>query len=126
MDAGKKAGAFSGRRETITLSRMSASRFLCAWRLEMRDIVYVRIRPHWMSVKNVCRTGSFEDVPQVAVDLTRKRNKVLGFGARANLVASTLSDKLILSVFVHPRSSIGDFVAAEVPMRFCIQRVNAP
>ena len=92
----------------------------------MRDIVYVRIRPHWMSVKNVSRNAFFEDVPQVAVDLTRKRNKVLGFGARANLVASTSKEKLILNGFDHPRSIISDFEVAEVTMRFFIQMVNGP
>jgi rod shape-determining protein MreB and related proteins len=93
---------------------------------EMRDIVYVRIRPHWVSVKNVSRNAFFEDVPQIAVDLARKRNKVLGFGARANLIASTSTETVILNGFDHPRSIISDFEVAEKTMQLFIEKVNAP
>jgi rod shape-determining protein MreB and related proteins len=92
----------------------------------MKDIVYVRIRPHWMSVKNVSRNAFFEDVPQIAVDLTRKRNKVLGFGARANVVASMSTGKVILNGFDHPRSIISDFEVAEKTLQLFIEKVNAP
>ena len=51
---------------------------------------------------------------------------MLGFGARANLVASTSNEKLILNGFDHPRSIIGDFEVAEATLRFFIQMVNAP
>jgi hypothetical protein len=79
-----------------------------------------------MSVKNVSRNAFFEDVPQLAVDLTRKGNKVLGFGARANLVASTSKEKLILNGFDHPRSIIGDFETAEKTLQLFLEKVNAP
>jgi rod shape-determining protein MreB len=105
---------------------MSALRFVRAWEIDMKDIVYVRIRPHLMSVKNVSRNAFFEDVPQIAVDLTRKRNKVLGFGARANLAASTSKEKLILNGFDHPRSIIGDFEVAEKTLQLFLEKVNAP
>src|SRR5262245_12353467 len=105
---------------------MRVLRFVCAKDIDMKDIVYIRIRRHLMSVKNVSRNAFFEDVPQLAVDLTRKRNKVLGFGARANLVASTSKKKLILNGFDHPRSIIGDFEVAEKTLQLFIEMVNAP
>jgi rod shape-determining protein MreB len=92
----------------------------------MKDIVYVRIRPHLVSVKNVSRNAFFEDIPQVAVTRTRKRSKVLGFGARANLMASLSLEKVVLNGFDHPRSIISDFEAAEATLRFFVQMVNAP
>ena len=92
----------------------------------MKDIVYVRIRPHWMSVKNVSRNAYFEDVPQIAVDWTRKRNKVLGFGEHANLIASMSPGLVILNGFDHPRSIISDFEVAEKTLQLFIEKVNAP
>ena len=79
-----------------------------------------------MSVKNVSRNVFFEDVPQLAVDLTRKRNKVLGFGGHSNLIASMSAGGVILNGFDHPRSIISDFEVAEKTLQLFLERVNAP
>lgn len=90
----------------------------------MKDIVYVRIRPHLISVKNVSRNAFFEDVPQIVID--QASNKVLGFGGRANLIASMSAGKIILNGFDHPRSITSDFEVAEKTLQLFIEKANAP
>ena len=79
---------------------------------------YVRIRPQFLSVRDISAKKTIEDVPLVAIAKGEKRS-ILAIGASAAIEASKSKNEYeLINGFDHPRSIISDFTVAEKTLQY--------
>lgn len=86
-----------------------------------KSTVYVRIRPDRMSVLHVESGGEYSDVPIIALEQKRGKNRVIGVGHEA-LANRPLPNVTLANGFKHPRTLIADFVVAEQTLKHFLKR----
>lgn len=88
------------------------------------DILYIRIRPDWLSIKSLPQNLVYEDVPQIAIQKIGSRFEVISIGRNARLVADNKNaGVLILNGFDHPRTIIADFEIAEKTLQEFLKKL---
>lgn len=89
--------------------------------MTLNNIIYVRIKPSLLSVKNVYQELYYEDVPLIA--LSKKDGKILAFGKSAEVYQSNL-DAEVINGFDHIRSIVGNYMAAAKTVEQFIKKVD--
>lgn len=85
---------------------------------------YCRIKPDWLSVKNVDKGILVEDVPQIALKNTNGIWRPAAFGKDAGLAAEADKNVQIVNGFKHPRVIIDDFEAAELVFKHFLKKAD--
>src|SRR5690349_20281020 len=77
------------------------------------NVVYVRIKPGWLSVRIVRdgkRIGEYEDVPQIAMrERKDSRYEILAIGREAEQAMRQLGYATLCHGFDHPRVIFGNY-----------------
>ena len=80
--------------------------------------IYIQFTPEWINVTCVEDQRTVEDVPVV---LFNEENRIIAFGAQAQH-ASSNAHRLV-NPFIHPRTCISDFDAAEATVRLFVRSI---
>jgi rod shape-determining protein MreB len=86
-----------------------------------RDILYIRIKPSLLSVKNVTAGLLYENVPLIALSKTKKT--LLEAGKSAENYSND-DTSVIINGFDSPRSIIGDFDLAEKTFHWFLKQIE--
>lgn len=86
-------------------------------------LLYLRLSPDRLTVRNVKTGISISEVPEIALLRGVKKPQVLGVGAEAALHRTTPSVE-VLNPFSHPRTMVGDFTASEQVVKAFIRRMT--
>ena len=88
------------------------------------EILYIRVKPDWLSIKSLPNNILYEDIPQIAIQKIGNRFKVIAIGRNADLVSAKDDENiLVLNGFRHPRTIIADFEAAEKTLQEFLKKV---
>ena len=90
----------------------------------MTDVVYVQITTSLITIRNLSQQAEFQDIPQLAIQTTGKRPKVIAYGKAANAAAKQTPGVTVLNGFAHPRSLLSDFELAEKTLRLFLKEVD--
>jgi rod shape-determining protein MreB and related proteins len=92
--------------------------------MKFSEIVYIRIKPIWLSVVSISTSKRYEDIPQLAIN---KECRVIAIGRDAETVyMSDQSAIQLLNGFTHPRVVISDYQIAEMTLKLFLEKINSP
>lgn len=86
----------------------------------MRNTVYARISPEFVSVLQVESGREYGDVPLLAVEERGGKRAIVAAGRATQNSASTVT---LVNAFLHPRTPIADFTMAEQTLRYFLKQV---
>lgn len=89
----------------------------------LRPVVYVRLAPEVLSVRDVGSARTVEEPPLAAVSREPKR-RVLGVGEAARTAAAAQAADLV-NPFQHPRTLLADFTVGEAVLRGFLRKLYA-
>lgn len=89
----------------------------------LSPLLYVKVAPDRLTVRNVKTGAEISEVPEVAIGKAGKKAVVLAVGAAARTAASTQSAELV-NPFNHPRTLLGDFTVGEQLLKAFVRRLN--
>lgn len=87
----------------------------------LTPILYIRLSPNNLYVRNVTSGKVISEVPEVAIS-TEKKSKILGLGANARVLATTTAKVRVINPFAHPRTLISDFTIADILLKGFVQQ----
>lgn len=86
-------------------------------------ILYVKVSPERLTVRNVKTGAEFAEVPEVAIGNAGKKAVILAVGAAARVAAATSQAKLVNPVS-HPRTLMGDFTIGQQLLNALLRRLD--
>jgi rod shape-determining protein MreB and related proteins len=92
--------------------------------MKFSEIVYIRIKPTWLSVRSIDSGKEYQDIPQLAIN---NEERVVGIGRDAE--AAYLTDKTLIQLlngFEHPRVIIGNYQIAEKTLELFLKKIASP
>ncbi|MFZ3127859.1 MAG: rod shape-determining protein [Rhodoferax sp.] len=89
----------------------------------LSPLLYVKVAPDRLTVRNVKTGAEISEVPEIAIGKAGKKAVILAAGAAARAAASTQSAELV-NPFNHPRTLLGDFTVGEQLLKAFIRRLN--
>lgn len=89
----------------------------------MSAVIYLQIKATLIVARNLSNSASFQDIPQIAIQMVGKRPRIIAYGKQAGLYSHSPETRL-LNAFQHPRSLLNDFEAAEKTLRFFLAQVD--
>lgn len=88
----------------------------------LKPVVYVRISPERLALKNLKTGESIAEIPELAISAP-PRPKILATGPGARAAAAASPGAQVVNPFSHPRSLVSDFTAAEQLIRHRLRRI---
>jgi rod shape-determining protein MreB len=85
-------------------------------------VVYVRLRPDMLSVREVNSGYELSEPPLIAI-ARKPKERVLAVGHEAAAIAATQGAELV-NPFTHPRTLISDFTVAEQVVKHFVQKAS--
>jgi rod shape-determining protein MreB len=87
----------------------------------LQPIVYVKLHPDMLTVREVKSGRTVTEPPVVAIS-REERKRVLGVGEAARIASATQPADLV-NPFKHPRSLLSDFTVAEVVIKSFVKKL---
>jgi len=87
----------------------------------LKNTVYVRIKPEWLSVIHLESRKEFSDIPTLAIERIKSRHVIIGVGREAVLMIDRLN-VTVKNGFKHPRTLIADFTIAERTLKHFLKK----
>jgi rod shape-determining protein MreB and related proteins len=88
----------------------------------LRPVLYVKLSPERLTVRNVKSGESVSEVPEMAI-ATTPREAVLAVGAEARHAAATQGAKVV-NPFSHPRTLVSDFTVGEQLLKAFVRKLR--
>jgi rod shape-determining protein MreB len=88
----------------------------------LKPVIYVRISPERLTLKNLKSGEVIAEVPEVAISAP-PRPRVLAVGPQARMAAAAQAAQVV-NPFAHPRSLVSDFAVAEQVLRHYLRRIQ--
>ena len=90
----------------------------------LSPLLYVKVSPGRLTVRNVKTGAEIAEVPEMAIGTSGKKHAILAVGAEARAAAATNSGELV-NPFDHPRTLVGDFTVGEQLLKAFVRRLQS-
>jgi rod shape-determining protein MreB len=88
----------------------------------LRPVLYVKVSPERLTVRNVKSGESVSEVPEMAIS-TAPKETILAVGTEARRVAAPQGAKVV-NPFNHPRTLVGDFTVGEQLVKAFVRKLQ--
>ena len=85
-----------------------------------RNTLYIRLRAEKLSLLHIESGKEFTLLPEVAIETTNRKNKILVYGAAAK-AKKGMQNVEVVNGFKHPRTLLADFTLAEETLKYCMR-----
>jgi rod shape-determining protein MreB len=86
-----------------------------------RPVLYIKVSPEQLTVRNVKTQESFAERPEVAIGGTPRKVLAIGNAARSSASAPGAE---VVNPFGHPRTLVGDFTVGEQLLKAAVRKLQ--